>query len=50
MCESKELPHVPVAVVDRDPSSGALVEGCWAVGYPAFQEDERDGRAPVSAG
>lgn len=42
--EVEELPYVPIAVVDRDTSSGALVEGCWAVGYPAFQEDQRQGR------
>jgi hypothetical protein len=45
--EAEELPHVPIAVVDRDTASGAVVEGCWAVGYPAFQEDEREGRGAV---
>jgi hypothetical protein len=44
---AEDLPHVPIAVVDRDTSSGALVEGCWAVGYPAFQEDVRHGRRLV---
>jgi WD40 repeat protein len=36
------LPAVEVAIVDRGTSSGAFVEECWSVGYPAFQEVERD--------
>jgi Trypsin-like peptidase domain len=30
----------PVAVVDRDAPVPVPVEGCWAVGYPLFQEVE----------
>ena len=33
-----ELPPPPVAVVDRDAPVPVPVEGCWAVGYPLFQE------------
>ena len=36
--EIAELPPPPVAVVDRDASVPVPVEGCWAVGYPLFQE------------
>jgi Trypsin-like peptidase domain len=36
------LPPVDIAIVDRDTRSGTFVEGCWSVGYPAFQEVERD--------
>ena len=32
------LPVPPVAVVDRDVRVPVPVEGCWAVGYPLFQE------------
>jgi WD40 repeat protein len=32
------LPPVPVAAVDRDAPVPVPVEGCWAVGYPLFQE------------
>jgi len=38
--EVAELPSPPVAVVDRDAPVPAPVEGCWAVGYPLFQEIE----------
>ena len=40
---AEPLPHVPVAVVDRDIETGEDVEDCWAVGYPAFQEIKRAG-------
>ena len=33
-----ELPAPPVAAVDRDAPVPVPVEGCWAVGYPLFQE------------
>jgi hypothetical protein len=36
--QATELPAPPVAVVDRDVP--VPVEGCWAVGYPLFQEVE----------
>ena len=36
--ESAELPTPPVAAVDRDEPVPVPVEGCWAVGYPLFQE------------
>jgi WD40 repeat protein len=36
--QTAELPAPPVAVVDRDVPVPAPVEGCWAVGYPLFQE------------
>ena len=32
------LPPISVAVVDRDTSTGTLLDGCWTLGYPAFQE------------
>jgi Trypsin-like peptidase domain len=32
------LPPPPVAAVDRDAPVPVPVEGCWAVGYPLFQE------------
>ena len=38
--ETAELPSPPVAVVDRDAPVPVPVEGCWAVGYPLFQEAE----------
>jgi hypothetical protein len=38
--EVSELPPVPVAKVDRDAPVPAPVEGCWAAGYPLFQEIE----------
>ena len=42
--DGPELPPVPLARVDRNVSSGELViEGCWAVGYPEFQEVTRGG-------
>ena len=34
------LPAPPVAAVDRDAAVPVPVEGCWAVGYPLFQEVE----------
>jgi hypothetical protein len=36
------LPPVDIAIVDRDTPTGTFVEGCWSVGYPAFQEVVRD--------
>jgi WD40 repeat protein len=36
--EIAELPPPPVAAVDRDAPVPVPVEGCWAVGYPLFQE------------
>jgi hypothetical protein len=36
--EVAELAPPPVAVVDRGAPVPAPVEGCWAVGYPLFQE------------
>ena len=36
--QAAELPALSVAVVDRDASVPVPVEGCWAVGYPLFQE------------
>ena len=36
--QTAELPAPPVAVVDRDAPVPVPVEGCWAVGYPLFQE------------
>ena len=36
--EIAELPPLPVAAVDRDAPVPVPVEGCWAVGYPRFQE------------
>ena len=38
--EIAELPAPPVAAVDRDAPVPVPVEGCWAVGYPLFQEVE----------
>ena len=40
--EAEELAALPVAGVNRDVTGGEFVEGCWAVGFPAFQEVERD--------
>jgi len=38
------LPNVAMALVDRDVTTGkAVIEDCWAVGYPSFQEMGRDG-------
>jgi hypothetical protein len=39
------FPNVPIAIVDRDVATGDMVEGCWAVGYPSFQEIRRDDSA-----
>ena len=36
--QAAELPSPLVAVVDRDAPVPVPVEGCWAVGYPLFQE------------
>ena len=36
--EAAELSSPPVAAVDRDAPVPVPVEGCWAVGYPLFQE------------
>ena len=36
--QAAELPALPVAAVDRDAPVPVPVEGCWAVGYPRFQE------------
>ena len=36
--ESALLPAPPVAAVDQDAPVPVPVEGCWAVGYPLFQE------------
>jgi hypothetical protein len=41
--EASTLPDVPVAIVNRDVVTGGMVEDCWAVGYPSFQEVTRDG-------
>ena len=38
--QAAELPAPLVAVVDRDAPVPVPVEGCWAVGYPLFQEVE----------
>ena len=38
--QAAELAVVPVAAVDRDAPVPVPVEGCWAVGYPLFQETE----------
>jgi Trypsin-like peptidase domain len=36
------LSTLPLATIDRDTPTGRFVDGCWSVGYPAFQEVERD--------
>ena len=36
------LPAPPVAAVDRDAPVPTPLEGCWAVGYPLFQEVPSD--------
>jgi hypothetical protein len=36
--EADELPHLPVALVNRDVATGVFVENCAAVGYPSFVE------------
>ena len=36
--QAAELPAPPVAAIDRDAPVPTPVEGCWAVGYPLFQE------------
>ena len=38
--QTAELPPLPVAMVDREAPVPVPVEGCWAVGYPLFQEVE----------
>jgi hypothetical protein len=40
--EAEELAALPVAGVNREVTGGEFVERCWAVGFPAFQEVERD--------
>ena len=40
--EADELAALPVAGVNRNVTGGEFVERCWAVGFPAFQEVERD--------
>ena len=40
--DAPALPNVDVALVDRDVTTGEVIEGCWAVGYPSFQEVARD--------
>ena len=40
--EIAELPTPPVAAVDRDAPVPVPVEGCWAAGYPLFQEVKSD--------
>jgi hypothetical protein len=44
--EADELPHVPVALVNRDVAAGVFLEGCSAVGYPAFQEISQQADGP----
>ncbi len=39
--DAEDLPNVPIAVVDRDVVTGGVVEGCWSIGYPSFQEVKR---------
>jgi DNA polymerase III delta prime subunit len=42
--EAEVLPGVEVAGVNRDVATGGqLVDNCWALGYPAFTEIDRDG-------
>ncbi len=36
--EAEHLGDIPVATVNRELSTGDVVEGCWAVGYPDFAE------------
>jgi len=36
------LPFIPVALVNRDTTTGDFINGCWAVGYPYYQEINRD--------
>ncbi len=40
--EAEDLASVPVALVNWEVTGGELIERCWAVGYPAFQEVKRD--------
>jgi hypothetical protein len=44
---AEALPHVPVAAVNRDVTTGRFVERCWSVGYPEFQEVQREGGLSV---
>ena len=41
------LSGVAVALVDRDVATGEVIEGCWSVGYPSFQEVARDAAGSV---
>jgi hypothetical protein len=41
------LSGVAVALVDRDVTTGEVIEGCWAVGYPSFHEVARDAAGSV---
>jgi hypothetical protein len=40
--EAELLDKVQVGVVNRDVVGGEFVEGCWAVGFPAFMEERDD--------
>jgi WD40 repeat protein len=40
--KADKLAALPVAGVNRNITGGEFVEGCWAVGFPAFQEVKRD--------
>jgi hypothetical protein len=44
--EAAALAHVPVALVNRDVTGGIFLEGCSAVGYPAFQETSQQADGP----
>jgi hypothetical protein len=45
--EAQVLAMVPVAVVNREVTSGQFIERCWAVGYPEFYDVTRKGRRTV---
>jgi WD40 repeat protein len=40
--EAEDLVSVRVAAVNRNVAGGEFVERCWAVGFPLFQEVQRD--------
>jgi WD40 repeat protein len=42
--EAELLDRVEAALVNRDVVGGELVEGCWAVGYPLFADQQRGRR------
>src|SRR6266508_5440160 len=44
---ARALPDVDVALVDQDVTTGEVIENCWAVGYPSFQEVTRDASGSV---